>query len=89
MKNQNDRIERALREAGRVDRWELHRQSLRVQRFRLAAGRGGEPCELVVVPYRRWKHWRQTKAGRKGGPIAGALWRERNGTAYRPGGDAA
>lgn len=89
MKNQDDRIDRALRNAGRLADWELFRQSLRIHRFRLTNGRGGEPCELVIVPYRRWKHWRQTKAGRKGGPIAGRLWRERNGTARTPGGDAA
>jgi hypothetical protein len=83
------KIDRALRNAGRVADWELFRQSLRVHRFQLADGRGGEPCELVIVPYRRWKHWRQTKAGRKGGPIAGQLWRERNGTTRTPGGDAA
>lgn len=83
------KIDRALRNAGRVADWELFRQSLRVQRFHLADGRGGNPCELIIVPYRRWKHWRQTKAGRKGGPIAGQLWRERNGTERTPGGDAA
>lgn len=89
MKNQNDRIDRALRDADRTEDWQLFRQSLRVRRFRLADGRGGEPCELVIVPYRRWKHWRQTKAGRKGGPIAGQLWHERNGARRGPGGDAA
>jgi hypothetical protein len=83
------KIDRALRNAGRVADWELFRQSLRIHRFQLANGRGGEPCELVIVPYRRWKHWRQTKAGRKGGPVAGQLWRERNGTTRTPGGDAA
>lgn len=74
-----NKIDRALREADRVPDWELFRQSPKVKRFGLPHGRGGEPCELVVVPYRRWKHWRQCKAGRKGGPIAGRLWRERNG----------
>lgn len=74
-----DRVQAALLDAARVADWELFRQSLKVRRFSLPAGRGGEPCELVIVPYRRWKHWRQTKAGRKGGPIAGQLWRERNG----------
>jgi hypothetical protein len=83
------KIDRALRNAGRVADWELFRQSLRIRRFQLADGRGGEPCELVIVPYRRWKHWRQTKAGRKGGPIAGQLWHARNGTAGAPGDDVA
>jgi hypothetical protein len=73
-----NKIDRALREAGRVEDPQLFRQSLRVKRFLLPGGRSGEPCELAIVPYRRWRHWRQCKAGRKGGPIAGQLWRERN-----------
>lgn len=80
MKNQNDRIDRALRDADRVPDWQLFKQSLRVKRFQLPDGRDDKPCELIVVPFRRWKHWRQTKAGRIGGPIAGQRWRERNGS---------
>lgn len=69
-----DKIERALRDADRVTEW--WQQSSRVRRFQIADGRGGEPCELIVVPARRWAHWRQIKAARKGGRTVARLFRD-------------
>lgn len=75
MKTQTDRIRAALAAGGYRPDAELWNAPVRVQAFRIADGRDGQPCELSIVPYRRWRHWRQVKAGRKGGAVAGAQWR--------------
>lgn len=72
-----DKIDRALHDAGFIDGWRI--RSSRVQRFNLENGRDGEPCELVIVPARCWAHWRHIKAARKGGAAAAAQWQRQQG----------